>query len=156
MGKPCIAFPGALGVGCPTEVPSQPKRSLSEVRMQKRILIVDDSALTRGLVRTFIECQPGLEVCGEAADGLEGVEKCLELKPDLIVLDFSLPQINGLQTALMLREVAPKSPIILFTFYKDAIPIGMARAAGVASVVSKGDQLTVLADEVQRLTGWVN
>jgi two-component system, NarL family, nitrate/nitrite response regulator NarL len=144
-------------VGCLIEAPPAPApRSLSEVHMQKRILIVDDSALIRGLVRTFIECRPGLEVCGEAADGLEGVEKCLELKPDLIVLDFAMPRINGLQTALMLHEVAPTSPIILFTFFKDAVPIHMARAAGVASIVSKGDLLTVLADEVQRLTDWVN
>jgi two-component system nitrate/nitrite response regulator NarL len=126
------------------------------VLMPKRILVVDDSALVRGLVREFIESLPGFEVCGEAADGLEGVEKGLELKPDLIVLDFSMPRIDGLQIAVILHGVAPNTPIILFTFYKDAIPNHMARAAGVSSVVSKTDQLTILADEVQRLTGWVN
>ena len=124
--------------------------------MQKRILIVDDSASTRGLVRAFLESRPDFEVCGEAADGLEGVEKGLELKPDLIVLDYSMPQINGLQAAIILHEVVPNTPIILFTFFKDAIPIYLARAAGVASVLSKTDQLTMLADEVQRLTGWAN
>ena len=124
--------------------------------MDKRVLIVDDSPLTRGLVREFINGRPGFKVCGEAADGLEGVEKGIELKPDLIVLDFSMPGLNGLQAAVILHEVVPKSPIILFTFFKDAIPIHMIRAAGVASVVSKGDQLTILADEVKRLTAWVN
>ena len=124
--------------------------------MHKRILIVDDSASTRGLVRAFLESRPDFEVCGEAADGLEGVEKGLVLKPDLIVLDYSMPQINGLEAAIILHEVVPNTPIILFTFYKDAIPIPLARAAGVASVVSKTDQLTMLADEVQRLTDWTN
>jgi len=124
--------------------------------MTKRILVVDDSAPTRGLVRAFLESRPGIEVCGEAADGMEGVEKGIELQPDLIVLDFSMPRVNGLHAAVILHEVMPNAPIILFTFYKDAIPIRMARAAGVSSVVSKSDQLTILADEVQRLTGWEN
>ena len=124
--------------------------------MHKRILIVDDSELVRGLVREFIESLPGFEVCGEAADGLEGVEKGLELKPDLIVLDFSMPRINGLQAALMLHEIVPNTPIILFTVFKDAVLSRLAHNAGVASIVSKTDQLTILTDEVQRLTGWVN
>lgn len=120
--------------------------------MRKRILLVDDNALTRGLVRVFIESRPGFEVCGEAADGLEGVEKGRALKPDVIVLDFSMPRINGLQAAVILHEVVPNTPIILLTIYKDAIPIPLARTSGVASVLSKTDQLTILADEVQRLT----
>ena len=67
-----------------------------KVAMQKRILIVDDSDSTRGLVREFLESRPDFEVCGEAVDGLEGIEKGRELNPDLIVLDYSLPRINGL------------------------------------------------------------
>ncbi len=124
--------------------------------MQKRILVIDDSELVRGLVRKFIESKIGFEVCGEASNGWEGVEKGIDLKPDLIVLDYAMPQLNGLQAAVILHEIAPDMPIILFTFFKDAIPIPLARAAGVTSVVSKTDQLTVLADEVQRLTNWRN
>jgi DNA-binding NarL/FixJ family response regulator len=124
--------------------------------MPKRILVVDDNAPIRGLVREFIEARPGFEICGEAADGVEGIQKGRELKPDLIVLDFLMPRINGLQAALILHEIAPNTPIILFTFYKDAIPSDLARAAGVASILSKVDQLATLADEVQRLTGLAN
>jgi two-component system, chemotaxis family, chemotaxis protein CheY len=120
--------------------------------MLKRILVVDDSAPTRGLVRTFIESRSGYEVCGEAVDGVEGIQKGRELKPDLIVLDYSMPRINGLQAAVILHEIVPNIPIILFTFYKGVIPIPLAHAAGVTSIVSKGDDLTTLADEVQRLT----
>jgi DNA-binding NarL/FixJ family response regulator len=120
--------------------------------MGKRILIVDDSALVRDLVRQLIESRPGFEVCGEAADGLEGVEKGRELKPDLIVLDFSMPRINGLQAALRLHEIVPDTPIILFTLYRDAILSRLAHNAGVTSVLSKTDQFATLADEVQRLT----
>jgi two-component system nitrate/nitrite response regulator NarL len=124
--------------------------------MPKRILVVDDNAPIRGLVREFIEARPGFEICGEAADGVEGVLKGRELKPDLIVLDFLMPRINGIQAALILHEIAPNTPIILFTFYKEAIPNDLAKAAGVASILSKADQLTTLADEVQRLTELAN
>ena len=124
--------------------------------MRKRILVVDDNAPIRGLVRQFIEARPGLEICGEAADGVEGVQKGRELKPDLIVLDFLMPRINGLQAALILHEIAPNTPIILFTFYKHAIPGDLAQAAGVSSILSKTDQLSMLADEVQRLTDRAN
>src|SRR4029079_11489244 len=114
--------------------------------MHTRILLVDDSDSTRGLVREFLESRPDFEVCGEAADGLEGIAKGRDLKPDLIVLDYSLPRINGLQVAVMLHEIVPQTPIILFTFYKDVIPLRMAQASGVASIISKSDQLTTLAD----------
>lgn len=124
--------------------------------MKKRILVVDDNALVRVLVREFIESRPGFEICGEAADGFEGVEKGLELRPDLIVLDFLMPRINGLQAAMMLREIVPAIPIILFTVYKDETISCLAHNAGVTSVISKTDQLTILADEVQKLTGWTN
>ena len=124
--------------------------------MRKRILVVDDNAPIRGLVREFIESRPGFEVCGEAADGAEGIEKSRELKPDLIVLDFLMPRINGLQAALILHEIVPNAPLVLLTFYKDALPRDLAQAAGVASILSKTDQLASLADEVQRLTDWAN
>jgi DNA-binding NarL/FixJ family response regulator len=120
--------------------------------MGKRILVVDDNAPIRDLVREFIESRPGFEICGEATDGLEGIEKGRELKPDLIVMDFLMPGINGLQAAVLLHQIVPNGPIILFTFYKDVIPSRLAHDAGVASVLSKTDQLATLADEVQRLT----
>ena len=124
--------------------------------MPKRILVVDDNARIRGLVREFIESCPGFEICGEAIDGLEGIQKGRELKPDLIILDFLMPQLNGLQAAMILHEIVPNSPIILFTFYKGAISRDLAQAAGVASILSKTDQLATLVDEVQRLAGYEN
>jgi CheY-like chemotaxis protein len=120
--------------------------------IMKRILVVDDNAPIRGLMREFIESRPGFEICGEATDGLEGVEKGRELKPDLIVMDFLMPRLNGLQAAVILHEIAPDTPIILFTFYKNTIPGDLAEAVGVAAILSKTDQLATLADEVQRLT----
>ena len=80
--------------------------------MPKRILVVDDNATIRALVREFIEARPGFEICGEATDGAEGVQKGRELRPDLIVLDFLMPRINGLQAASILHEIVPNTPIM--------------------------------------------
>jgi two-component system, NarL family, response regulator NreC len=124
--------------------------------MDKRILIIDDCAPIRGLIRTFIESRPGIKVCGEASDGFEGVNKGLELMPDAIILDFSLPRLNGLQAALMLHQIMPEIPIILFTIFNDSVIARLAHNVGVASVISKTDQLTKLADEIQRLTMSMN
>jgi two-component system, NarL family, response regulator LiaR len=120
--------------------------------MQKRILLVDDNPAMRKLIRSFLEFRPDVEVCGEASNGLEGVEKGVELKPDLIVLDFYMPEVDGLQAAMMFHEVIPDTPIILFTVFKDETLDRLAHTAGVASVLSKTDEVTMLADEVQRLT----
>jgi DNA-binding NarL/FixJ family response regulator len=124
--------------------------------MSKRILLVDDNPLTRSLIRAFLESHPHIEVCGEASDGAEGLEKHIELKPDLVVLDFSMPRLNGLQAAFMIHKIAPDTPIILFTLFKDEILDRLAQTAGVASVVSKADEITILADEVDRLTSCAN
>jgi DNA-binding NarL/FixJ family response regulator len=117
----------------------------------KRILIVDDNDLVRYLVRTILETQPGFEVCEEAADGVEAIERAAKSKPDLIVLDFSMPRMNGLQTAANLRDVAPNVPIILFTLYKDEVPEMKAQAAGIRAVVSKTGQMGGLLQEIHRV-----
>jgi two-component system response regulator NreC len=120
--------------------------------MDKRILIVDDCAPIRGLLRAVIEARPGLEVCGEAADGAEGVDKGKDLRPDLIVLDLSMPHMNGLQAAAGLHQILPDAPIISFTLHKNAVSSRQARDAGIASIVSKTEQLGTLVAEVCRLT----
>jgi DNA-binding NarL/FixJ family response regulator len=69
----------------------------------KYILLVDDSELIRLATRHFLESQTGFEVCGEAIDGIDALEKASHLNPDLIILDIAMPRMNGLQTA---RELA--------------------------------------------------
>lgn len=87
----------------------------------KQILLVDDSDVIRVATRHFLERQPGFAVCGEAIDGLDAVEKAQELHPDLIILDLAMPRMNGLEAARQLRIMMPAVPIILFTWYADAI-----------------------------------
>jgi DNA-binding NarL/FixJ family response regulator len=105
--------------------------------MSKHILVVDDSETCRKVTRLFIESQLGLEVCGEAVDGIDAIEKAKALKPDLVVLDLAMPRMNGVEAASELRAMMPRVPIILFTMYDDTVGRALALGAGVSNVVSK-------------------
>jgi len=79
--------------------------------MSKCILIAEDSETIRTLIRAFIENRAGFEVCGEAVDGVDAIEKAKELKPDLIILDLAMPRMNG-AAATVLKRMMPDIPII--------------------------------------------
>jgi DNA-binding NarL/FixJ family response regulator len=96
----------------------------------KQILLVDDSELIRLATRHFLESQPGFVVCGQAVDGIDALEKAKHLNPDLIILDIAMPRMNGLQTARELRARMYRVPIILFTWYADAVQPGEPRKLG--------------------------
>ena len=118
--------------------------------MPKCILIVDDNASVRRLLRAAFE-QPGWEVCGEAVNGRDAIEKARELKPDLIVLDLAMPVMNGLEAAPVLRRMLPTVRIILFTLYGSEDLEHAASSAGITAVVSKNAALKMLVDQAQDL-----
>ena len=119
--------------------------------MSKHILIVDDSDTCRKITRLFLESQLGLEVCGEAVDGVDAIEKAMALKPDLVVLDLAMPRMNGVEAASQLRARMPRVPIVLFTMYDDVVGRALALAAGASTVVSKPDGGWKLIESVQSL-----
>jgi DNA-binding NarL/FixJ family response regulator len=82
-----------------------------------RILIADDHAMMRKGLRTAIEPHPGWEVCGEATDGQEAFEQTKLLKPDLVILDVSMPILNGLEVAHRISMTMPEVKILLFTMH---------------------------------------
>src|SRR3982074_1635567 len=82
-----------------------------------KFLIADDSETIRSVLRTFLESREGFEVCGEAVDGVDVIEKAKELHPDLIILDLAMPRMNGAAAASVLKRRMPRTPIILFTIY---------------------------------------
>ena len=116
----------------------------------RRILVVDDSEAVRDVIRTFLE-NTGFEVCGEAADGLEAIEQAKKLKPNLIVLDLSMPGMNGVEAAATLRKVMPEVPVVVLTMYGDLLGEAMAAGLAVKAVVGKADGMTKLVECVQRL-----
>jgi DNA-binding NarL/FixJ family response regulator len=121
--------------------------------MPKCILVADDNDLVRTVIRFFLESHQGFEVCGEAADGVDAIEKAKKLKPDLIVLDLAMPQMNGVEAASVLKGVMPGVPIVLFTMYKEALGNALTTAVGVSAVLSKPDGLGKLVECVQGLLG---
>ncbi len=119
--------------------------------MPKNILIVDDSPEIRKLVRLYFQRETHFQICGEAVDGLDAIEKASELHPDLIILDESMPRMDGLHAARILHSTNRDVPIILFTLHADTISSSEACAAGVALVVSKMRGMSVLAEQVDSL-----
>ena len=105
--------------------------------MRKSVLLVDDDPDIRTVIRWHVESQAGLEVCGEASDGMEAVDKALDLSPDLIVMDLVMPRMNGLEAARELTHKAPHVPIIMFTADESAVSESDAIQAGIWAIVSK-------------------
>ncbi|HEY2547516.1 MAG TPA: response regulator transcription factor [Candidatus Acidoferrum sp.] len=119
--------------------------------MPKSILIVDDSPAVRKVTRLYLETETEFEVCGEAIDGVDALDKARMLKPDLIILDLAMPRMNGLQAARELKKIRENARIVLFTSYADALPERDALFAGAHAVVSKSDPLSVLVERMQDL-----
>jgi CheY-like chemotaxis protein len=105
----------------------------------KRILVADDNAHLRKALCRLFEDHEYLEICAEAANGREAVEKAVQLRPDLIILDLSMPVMNGLEAARVLNELMPQVPKILFTLHAQALMMADLKAAGISRVVSKSD-----------------
>jgi DNA-binding NarL/FixJ family response regulator len=107
--------------------------------MRTRFLIVDDSDLVRQGLRTVLQANPEWEVSAEAANGSDAVERFKESHPNVVILDFQMPGINGIETARRMMEIAPAVPIILFTQHASAELEKHALEAGIRKVVSKTD-----------------
>jgi two-component system, NarL family, response regulator LiaR len=107
--------------------------------MPKSILIADDHDTVRKLTRLFLETQIDLEVCGEAVDGVEAIEKAKQLKPDLVVMDLAMPRLNGVEAALVLKGLMPRMPIVVFTLYSELVSSSLSSMIGVDAVLSKPD-----------------
>ena len=119
--------------------------------MLKRILIVDDSSLIRRNLRQTFESVEDWRVCGEAVNGREGIQKANELRPDLVVLDLSMPVLNGLEAARSLQKTMPEVPLMLYSLHADNTVEIEARAIGFRAVLSKSAGTAVLIDEARSL-----
>ena len=104
-----------------------------------RLLVVDDVELWRTFVRMHLEKEPNLHVISVAADGLDAVRKAEELRPDLILLDISLPGLNGLEVARQICAVAPRSTILFLSGESDPDVVRHAFSAGGLGYVLKSD-----------------
>jgi two-component system vancomycin resistance associated response regulator VraR len=142
-----VPYP-TYGIPC-IETPAKARHNLSV--MHKRVLIADDSSSVRDVIRTFLRNHEEIEICGEAVDGLEALEKAQSLKPDLVLLDLVMPEINGAEVASILKNKMPNIRIILFTMHSERIGKFLSNAIGVDAVLSKPDGMTQMVDSINSL-----
>jgi len=105
--------------------------------MSVRILVVDDNAIIRDGLRLLLDDHIDWEVCGEAADGIEAIEKYRQLKPDLVVIDVSMPRMNGLDASIEILKLSPEIRILLYTSYLTSQLREVAHKAGIRGTISK-------------------
>ena len=117
----------------------------------RNVLIADDHTAIRKGLRSLIEAHDSLKVIAEAADGAEAVEKTEKLRPDLVVLDLTMPNLDGLAAARQIKKVLPKTLIVIFSMHAFKEVVETAKQAGVQGFVSKsqdGDELLAAIDAV--------
>ncbi|HXN52829.1 MAG TPA: response regulator transcription factor [Candidatus Acidoferrum sp.] len=115
-----------------------------------KVLLIDDGEAVRDVMRIFLE-KKGFQICGEAADGVEAIEKATTLRPDLIIMDLAMPRMNGVEAASILSRIMPSVPIVLLTIYGDFVGSSVAAITGIKAVVSKTDGLDKVAACVHSL-----
>jgi DNA-binding NarL/FixJ family response regulator len=117
--------------------------------MRKMLLIVDDNAFVRQALREIFEREGDFEVCGEADNGRDAIEAVTRLQPDLVVLDFSMPVMNGLDAARILKDRVPTLPVIMYSAVADKTVVQLARSLGITELVSKSEPVSVLIERVR-------
>jgi DNA-binding NarL/FixJ family response regulator len=114
-----------------------------------RILIADDHEVVRCGVKALLGSRPGWEVVGEAANGREALEKAKELKPDVIILDITMPELNGVEATRKIVNAVPGTEVLILTMHESEKLIRRLLEAGARGYVSKSDIARSLVDAVE-------
>lgn len=117
----------------------------------RRVLVVDDNPQVRQNLCEALKRETDFDVCGEAENGREAIDKAKSLQPDLIVMDFSMPVLNGLEAVRLLKDLMPNVPVIIYTAHSSQIVETEARSAGAAATVSKAESVAVLVRTIRNL-----
>jgi DNA-binding NarL/FixJ family response regulator len=125
--------------------------TLGSTPVLKSVLVVDDNALIRQALCRVFRSEAGFDVCGEAENGRDAIEKARALHPDLIVMDLSMPVMNGIDATRALKTLMPMVPVIVFSEYSDVFSEKEARSAGISAMVSKSEHVSVLIDKAHAL-----
>lgn len=118
--------------------------------MPVRVLIVDDTDHVREMLAEMLALD-GFDVVGRAASGAEGIELAAKGQPDVVIMDYKMPRMDGITATRAIREADPDVPVILYTAYLDADLEGLARAAGVSACVGKIEGIESLEREISAL-----
>lgn len=119
-------------------------------QVAKTVLIVDDSAAIRHELREEFTLN-GFAVCAEAENGRQAIDQARSNQPGLIILDLSMPVMNGLDSAPELRKILPDTPIVLYTAFADAVSAADVRRKGVTTILAKTEPLDALIALAKKL-----
>jgi PAS domain S-box-containing protein len=128
----------ASGAGAASPSAQEESPLVGESASRKRILIVDDHEMLRHGIRTILQKESDLEVCGEAVDGQDAIDKVVALRPDLVILDINLPVLNGLVAVRQMLRQRPQTKILIFTVHDSEQTAKEIQAAGAHAYLSKG------------------
>jgi DNA-binding NarL/FixJ family response regulator len=122
-----------------------------EKRVSLRILVADDHESVRKGVCVILGTRGDIEVCGEACNGQEAIDKAQELKPDLVILDITMPVLSGIDAAEEIRRILPHVPILFLSMHQGRQLIAEAKRIGVRGYVRKSDAVATLLNAVDAL-----
>src|SRR6266567_2141636 len=114
-----------------------------------RILVADDHEVMRMGIRNLLESVPNWQVCAEASTGREAVEMALQSPPDVIIMDITMPEMNGLEAAAKISEKRPDIPVIMFSLHLSEDVIGRFKAGAIRGAVAKSEAARDLLDAVR-------
>ena len=117
-----------------------------------RILIADDHEIFRRGLRSLLESHTNWEVCGEAVNGREAIQRVQELKPDVVVLDVTMPQMNGLEAAREICRNIPGSKVVILSQHEASVMKQSAIAAGAGAYVTKSEVSRELMSAIETIT----
>ena len=117
-----------------------------------RILIADDHDVVRSGLRQILEAQAGCEVVAEARDGKDAVSKAMEAKPDIAIVDYSLPILNGVEVTRQIRLRLPKTEVLIFTMHDNDLLVQELLRAGARGYLLKSDARKYLLDAIEALS----
>jgi DNA-binding NarL/FixJ family response regulator len=124
-------------------------RDIILVALHTRILVVDDHSSFRGLLRSFIELNPNWEVCGEASDGLEAVNRATELNPDIVIMDLDMPKLNGFEATRRIHKASPGTRILILTLHEFSDLPQIAHDSGAQGYLLKSEPFEVLTKAIE-------
>ena len=117
-----------------------------------RILLADDHEIVRRGLRSLLEAKEGWEVCGEAITGLQAIEISKELKPDVVIMDISMPELNGLEATRQILKTTPQAEVLILTMHESEQLVRDVLDAGARGYILKSDAGRELVNAVQSLS----
>src|ERR1700719_3095478 len=124
-------------------------KRVRDIPRRVRILIADDHPVIRKVVRSTLQRHPRFRVCGEAVDGAKAIEKAKRFKPDVVVLNVSMPVLNGFEAAREIKAILPDSAIVILSSHADQRFVAAAKKIGVRSYVAKSKAGEALVNAIE-------